>query len=346
MSQMIPFGSGAQLPAYLKNRAALSERNADVVTAAAYPTLSIKGKTFAVVRDGKRSVVMRPDDDETPASYVEVSVLRANMKARVFYMKKYDEADGEAKTPPDCMSMDGVAPLPGVPNKQSDACATCPHSVWGTGNAEKGTGRACSDTPRLAIARADALDDAFLLRVPPASIKNWKDAVKIAKERQIPYNALIYRMSFDIDAATPLLKFKPVGLLDDAGFAKADELYDGELVRAIVGIDVPASAAPAPAPAPAPAVDADELDAALAARAAVNQAKAAAKPAAPAPAAKPTVTPDELDTIVPPAPAPAPKPKPKPAPVEAAPGPAPAAKPAVDDDLLEGLDDLLKNSDD
>lgn len=341
MSAIIPFdGAGAKLPAYLAKRDSLPDINRDVVTAAAYPTMSIMGGKFALVRDGMRTTLMKPPPDEDEAvQKIEMAVLRANMHSRVFYMKKYEEGDSTS-APPDCYTMDGVKPAAGVPNKQADHCATCPHSVWGTGNTEKGTGRACSDTPRLAIAAPDNLDDVYLLRVPPASIKNWKEAVKIAKTRNIPYNALVYRVSFDKEASAPVLLFRPVGLLSDEAYGKAGEQYDGELVRSIVGLDEPPARAAASAPAPAPAVEADELDAAIAARQVVKTAAAKAKPA---------VTPSELDEVAPPAEKPV-KAKPAAAAAKPEPKPEPARQtpPADDDggDLMAGLSSLLDSHDD
>lgn len=346
MSNIVAFDSG-NLPAYLKNKNAdLASVNAEVVTAAAYPHISIKGKTWAVVRDGQRTVLQKQDEDGemAPVQRIEVAVVRANMKSKVFYLKKFKEGD-ENMAPPDCYSLDGLAPSPNASNKQHTNCQICPHNQWGSRISDDGEakGRACADQVRMAIATPDKLDDPYLLRVPPASIKLFKEAVKIAKSRNIPYNALVYRLGFDAEAASPKITFKPVGLLDDAGYAKVQEIYDDELVRAIAGLDEDARAAKPAAPAPAQGeVDADELDAALAKRAAAP----AAAPAAPK-ASKPAPAPvesDDLDAALGGAPAPAPAPAPKAAAKPAVKKAAPVVQEA--DDLLGGLDALLGQSDD
>lgn len=332
MNDIIPFDGSVALPAYLKNRDQVRNINDDISLAAPYPTMSVRGKVFTIVRDGVRTKLMKPapDNDEV-AQKIEVAVLRANMHSRIFYLKEFDEG-GDNNAPPDCFSMDGQKPVATAPNKQSDFCNTCPHSVWGTGNTEKGTGRRCSDAPRLAIATPDKLEEPYLLRLPPASIKNWKEAVKIGKQRNLQYNMLVYRISFDADASTPLLLFRPTGLLSDAAYAKAnDEMYDSELVRSVVGLDEPAAPARAPAPAPAPDPAASELDAAIAAKAATAKAKAT----------KPVVTETELDSVAPP-PKPTPAPAPKAEPAKATkPVVQEAAGPAPDGDLLAGLSSLL-----
>ena len=332
MSAIIPF-DGGKLPAYLKNRESLPNVNAEVVTAAAFPSISIKGKQFTINRDGLKVTLMKPDDPDEVAQKIEVAVLRANTGAKVFYAKRYVEGD---QSPPDCFSRDGKAPDASVANPQAQNCQVCKHAQWGSRISDDGEskGKSCNDQVRLAVAMPDKLDDPHLIRVPPASIKNFKEAVKIAKQKNIPYNALVYRVGFDKDAASPELTFKPVGLLDDAGYAQVSELYDGELVRAVVGLEGELVAHAPAAPAQKPAVETDELDAALATRAA---AKPAAKPVAkPAPAAVQSAELDEaLDVAPAPAPAPAPAKKPaakaKPAPVVAEDG----------DALLSGLDDLL-----
>jgi len=360
MSEIVPFSS-AQLPAYLQNRKALAAINKDVVTAAAFPTLSIKGKVFTLVKDNERKMMMRPDPDEPgseiPAQSIQLSVLRANAKSRVYYKDSYEEGSSDGARPT-CTSSDGVAPNANSVEPQAKKCQVCPHAVWGSKLKDDGTageGTECSVNTRLAVAAPDDLKTVFLLRVPAGSRKNYGDAVKMADSRGIPYNALVMKVSFDPTAPSPKLVFKPVGLLPDDAYAKATELYESDMVRDIVGLG---NADTAPAPAPEGGVEADELDAAIAAKTVVT--KAAAKPA-PAPVAA-KVTPkakpvadasaepagvslDDIESLVEKV-APA---KPAPAPVAAkapavAKAPAPPAPPM--DDLLSELDDLLGNSDD
>lgn len=343
MSAIVPFTSD-KLPAYLKGSSAVAERiNADVVTAQAFPVLSIKGKVFALVRDGVRNVVTKPDDPDEVAQFLEVSVLRANMKARVFYAKKYTEGESEGQRPT-CHSYDGVSPAADSEERQADKCQLCPRNVWGNkvrDDGSVGKGTECAPNARLAVAAPDKLDEPYLLRVPPASLSNFKDLVKIGKQRNIPYNALVVKMGFDRDAPSPKLTFKPVGLLSDEAYAKASEMYEDETVEAIVGAG-PVRAAQHEAPK-VNAVETDELDAALEARAATRRAAAAAATTR----ASATVTQAEVEEAV------APKRKQAKPAAAAAPAPAPAAAPAPeasaaddDDDLLAGLDSMLGKLDD
>jgi hypothetical protein len=290
----------------------------------------------------------KPDDDGElmPVQSIQLAVLRANTKARVYYKGSYTEGESDGQRPT-CASTDGLSPDQGVMEPQAKKCQACKHAVWGSKVKDDGTltdGTECSVNTRLAVADPDHLETALLLRVPAGSRKNFADAVKVADTRGIPYNALVLRVAFDPTAPSPKLTFKPVGLLDDVSFGKATAAYDSEIVREIVGLNHRAEEDAAPSPA----VDSDELDAAIAAKAVTT--KAAAKPAAKAKAAPaPAVDESDIDAALntavaaPPAPVPAPAPAPKPKPA-----PKPEVVPAASDmdNLLGDLDSLLGNTDD
>jgi hypothetical protein len=331
MSNIIPFGNGAALPAYLANKAALASINRDVVSASAsFPVLSIKGKVFTLSKDGEKKVLMREDEPDEVMQNITLTVVRANTKSRVFYAKAYVEGESDGAVP-SCFSNDGIAPSPEAQEPQSKKCQICARAVWG--GKSGGVGTECSMNTRLAVADPSHIEDPFLLRVPPASRKAFAEAVKAAETRGIPYNALVMKVGFDKEAASPKLTFKLTGLLDDTTYAKAHASYENETVREIVGLAVHNEALELPA-----LVDTDELDAAISAKAVVAKA-AAPKVAPPKPAPKPAPAMDDFDVEDIAA---------KPA-AKVAPAPKPAPKAATStgmDDLLGDLDMLLGNSDD
>lgn len=357
MSNIIPFAQGAKLPAYLANRQALASINADVASGHSFPILSIKGKVFTLVKDNQKKILTRPDDPDEVLQNINLTVIRANKNSRVFYAKAYSEDDSEGAKPT-CYSLDGTAPAPGASEPQAKKCQLCPHAVWGSKPGDTGKGTACSVNTRLAIVDPDNVEDPWLLRVPAGSRKNFADACKVADSRGLPYNAVVFKVGFDKEAPSPKLTFKPVGLVSDAAYEKISGMYESDEIKEIVGlIDRRGGHDEQDA---APAVEADELDQALATKG-NPAAKAKAKPA--------PVQADELDDVLDaaaPAPAPAPKAKAKPAPVpseddnvvevpvKAAPAPAPAPKAeatkpaggASMDDLLGDLDSLLGQTDD
>ena len=57
MSNIVPFAADGALPAAILNRTRLIDVNKDIVTAAQFPTLSIKGKVWTLVQDGARAVL-------------------------------------------------------------------------------------------------------------------------------------------------------------------------------------------------------------------------------------------------------------------------------------------------
>jgi hypothetical protein len=235
MSNIIPFDSGT-LPAYLKaaNRAVIN----DDLTAHAgtgFPVISIKGKVFAVVHDGERNVLPNPKDPDSPATSIEVVLVKANKgTSKVFYAKGYQE--GSENTKPDCFSNEGTKPDASVANPQAKSCALCPHSQWGSKIGDNGgKGKACQDSVRMAIATPEMINDPYLLRVPPASIKSLGEYGKMLAKRGVGYNMVVTRVGFDMEAPTPKLTFRPTGLLDDATFAKVQEAIASDTVRSILG---------------------------------------------------------------------------------------------------------------
>lgn len=293
---IIPFdGAGKNLPAYLKSFN-VSEINADLTAHAGggFPVISIKGKVFAVVRDGERHVLPNPKDPESPATSIDVVLLKANKGvSKVFYLKGYDPVNSEGQKP-DCYSSDGVAPAADAQNPQAKKCATCPHNQWGSRISDKGAtkGKACSDAVRLAVAAAGQINDPMLLRVPPASIRALGEYGQMLAKRGVAYNMVVTKVAFDKDAESPKLTFKPVGLLDDQAFTEVQQVVASDIVANILGAgpvviaeapavevdEAPAPAAPAPvAKAKSKEVTDDEIAQAVNAAIAPAKVKAAAK---------------------------------------------------------------------
>ena len=232
MSNIIPFDSD-QLPAYAT--LAADKYNKDLVNhlGAGFPVLSLKGKAWAVKRDGNRTYIKNPKDPESNATTLEVVVLRANPnRSKIFYAKGWKEGDDSR---PDCYSADGIKPDASIEKPQAKSCATCPKNVWGSKTTESGTKiKACTDSVRLAVVAPDAVDDPMLLRVPAASIKAWREFGSVCARRRLSYNSVVVRLSFEADASTPKLVFNPVGLVPPATFAEIDEVAESELVDNII----------------------------------------------------------------------------------------------------------------
>lgn len=276
MSAIVPLTAGSKLPAYLAKREVLAAINADVVSGGAnFGVLSIKGKVFTLVKGAEHKVLTRADDPDEAVQFINLTAVRANTKSRVFYAKAYSEGDSGESARPDCYSSDGVAPAADARRPQAKKCQLCPHAVWGSKPGLEGKGTACSVNTRLAVVDPESSElEPLLLRVPAGSRSNFADVVKTAQSRGIPYNALVLKVGFDKEAPSPKLTFKLIGLLDDATYEKVNALYTSETVLEIVDLQ-PKPAADAPAQIGT--ATEEDLDAALVAKAREEEAKAEAK---------------------------------------------------------------------
>jgi hypothetical protein len=181
-------------------------------------------------------VLTKEVDGETIAvPSIEVVLVKANKgTSKVFYAKGYDEKAEAQK--PDCFSNTGDRPDPSVATPQSKSCAVCPHNQWGSKIGDNGgKGKACQDSVRMAIATPDLINDPYLLRVPPASIKSLGEYGKMLAKRGVGYNMVVTRIGFDMESPTPKLTFKPTGLLSDAAYAQVQEVIASDTVSAILG---------------------------------------------------------------------------------------------------------------
>ena len=185
MSNIVPIANGSLLPAYLRNKTARTDINKDVARGAQFPTLSIKGKVWAIVQNNEKKILTKPEDPDENLQFINLSVLRANTKSRNYYAKAYVEGDSDGARPT-CFSDDGEVPDPSAETPQAKKCQACPRNVWGGRINDDGTpgkGTECSPHTRLAVVDPDKLEQPLLLRVPAGSRKNFADAVKMAETR-------------------------------------------------------------------------------------------------------------------------------------------------------------------
>lgn len=254
MANIVPFESGS-LPAYLK-AVDVSELNQDLTSHASsgFPIMSIKGKVFTLARGDEKTVLPNPKDPESPATAIDVVVIKVNKgTSKVFYANGYQEGE-QAK--PDCFSNNGDKPDAGSKEPQAKSCQVCPNNQWGSKvSATGGKGKLCQDSVRIAIAPVDQVNDPMLLRVPPASIKALGELGTVCAKRGVPYNAAVTKISFDLASATPKLLFKPVGLVSDSTFAAVQAVAASDLVNNILGNGF--SVAPALESTPAPQEEAE-----------------------------------------------------------------------------------------
>lgn len=219
-----------------------------------YATLSIKGKAFAIVKNGERSVLYAPGTRDI-LQRINVIVLRAGKHpAKRFYKGTFK--DGEENDKPACFSFNGLTPDAASVEPQCKSCGACRNNAFGTARMANGTtgkGKACADYVRLAVCPADPSmhDEVYYLAVPAASIKGFNNYVTTLVRHKVPLHGVRTEISFDPMAATPKLIFTAISLVDSQEeFQQLSELRDNALVTNIVNGAASAPATPAVQEAP------------------------------------------------------------------------------------------------
>ena len=266
-----------QLPAFLRVESLFADTDKAIAgIGGGMPAyISIRGAKWHLVgADGEEAQVNQ--------LHLDVIVLGGNEHvSKSYYSGPYDPAQGGG-SPPDCFSDNGVAPSSQAMTPQHATCAGCAHAAWGSKITPTGSHvKACSDSKKLAVVLAadtpilvngaasvaKAYAEVYLLRVPAASMRNWRDYAKDIRGRGVPIIGVVARMTFDPQASYPALLFQAVGfvpseqvfqqlvaLKDQPGTAEAIGANDRPLLAAsnATGTTGQSPLAPVAAAAPAP----------------------------------------------------------------------------------------------
>ncbi len=210
-----------------------------------FAVISVRGKVWRVVHQSVSRPVTRPGTNE-PASSLDVILVAATAGlSKVYYEGNYVEGSDD---PPACFSHDGIKPDRSVQEPQASMCAVCPLNAWGSKVTEQGKQtKACADSKRLAIlpAGGESLPEAerlsvlmnemfggpMLLRVPAASMAELAGYDGSMSQMGFKLHAVVTRMTFDIEAAYPKIKFEPVRPLSVAEFQEVLKWRDSAQVK-------------------------------------------------------------------------------------------------------------------
>lgn len=187
--------------------------------------ISIRGKSFRQIVGGEQTAVSKSQE-------MNVIIVKAAAISRAYYADKYVE--GEAALPT-CWSADTDKPSKDVvaSDRQSDTCNTCPQNVKGSGQGES---RACRFNQRLAVVLDGGLEKGhvYQLNVPATSIFGDADGNRmplqaygnLLRAHDTAPMAIVTELSFDENASTPKLFFRPVRPLEEAELLRAIELSE------------------------------------------------------------------------------------------------------------------------
>lgn len=193
--------------------------------------ISINGGKFRQMINGEQMAVSKQD-------YMNIVIVNSAPISRTYYDSEYSPDKVSA---PKCWSADTKTPAPEVPEDQRQAsrCMDCPQNVKGSG---QGASRACRFSQRLAIVMEDDLDKVYQIQLPATSIfgdvKNGNMPMQAyarhLAEHEAPVVAIVTKMFFDENSATPKLFFSPVRSLNEDELQKVLALKDHpDSIRAI-----------------------------------------------------------------------------------------------------------------
>lgn len=207
--------------------------------------LGLKGCIFRDIINGKEENVWE-------SRSLDVVVLTASKVGRAFYAEKWSE-EAEAVAP-SCWSADGDASAPDVPedSRQSVNCNNCPQNVKGSAEGDR---RACRFNQRVAVLLEEEIGEkkVYQLQVPAKSIFGDPESGKFPLQayarhlagHKTPVSAIVTKMSFDTNSATPKLFFSPVRPLTGPELATVVEMQKHEDALKAIEFTV---AKPAPKP--------------------------------------------------------------------------------------------------
>lgn len=236
MSNLIPFESNSQLPAYLKTDEPVVNEFG-FTSSAGFKSISLKGKVFTISSNGEKTLVTKPGGDGEPAPSIEVVILNSGPKggvyAKTFYATGFVEG---SNAKPTCYSNDGVAPAADAQESQSKKCALCPQNAAGSGaTAQNPKAKACRSSKMLAVAPAGQLNDPMMLRVPGASLIKLGEYGDALSKRGVKARNVVTKIGFDYTVAHPALTFKAVGFVTPEMNAEIGNQAESVLVKAIIG---------------------------------------------------------------------------------------------------------------
>jgi hypothetical protein len=219
-----------QLPAHLQAR-----QKRDLVGAAigglntgSPPHISIADNRFTLVDDAGNQKPMQ-------TLHLDVCVIDANASvSKIFFDPRIPfEPGGDNSNPPLCWSDNGVGASAQASQPQNTSCQLCPQNAWGSATS-KATGKpvkACNDVKKVAVVVA-GIDMVFLLRIPPASLKNWGKYCQTLAGHGVDLPDAVTRLEFESQG---VLKFTPMGYVDEAVAAFSDKVMVAKGTDLLIG---------------------------------------------------------------------------------------------------------------
>lgn len=243
-----------QLPDYLKDPSLFAATDAAIagINGGQPPYISIKASKFRLVSESGEEWLVNQLS-------LKVIVLAGNEHvSKTYYEGAYDPNAAGAAAAPACWSDNGIGPSIEASKPQAQNCAVCPHNVWGSKVTPTGSQiKACADSKKLAVVLAEdvpcivngaagtakAFDGVYMLRVPAASMRGWRDYAKEVRARGVPIIGVVTELTFDPEASYPALLFRAATFGSLEQFNASRALLETPAVAEAVGAhDAPLAA--------------------------------------------------------------------------------------------------------
>lgn len=219
-----------QLPAHLQNRQNrnLAAQAIGGINSGSPAHISIAGNRFTLVDDA---------GNEKPIQtlFLDVCVIDANAAVSKIYFDPRTpfEPGGDNSNPPICWSDNGIGASAQASTPQNTSCQMCPQNAWGS-STSKATGKptkACNDVKKVAVV-VPGMEMVFLLRIPPASLKNWGKYCNTLAGHGVDLPDAMTRLEFESQG---ILKFTPVGYVDAPTAAMSDKAIAAKATDNLIG---------------------------------------------------------------------------------------------------------------
>lgn len=219
-----------------------------------FARVSTKDNRFSLV--SVEGEVMAVNQVDAGISFIDIAIVRSHPGVtKTYYKDAYNADDVGAPT---CFSNDSIVPDNGSEEKQSAACAGCPHNAFGS--AANGSGKACQDAKRTAIFLAAdtpvsvngladtlvAFDQLWGYKMPPMTAKNVARVAKQLEGFGADIRGVKIRAKF---ASQGVVDFTAIGYITEGQYQAVLAAVDTEEAVLMIGLDgKPQVQQPAPLP--------------------------------------------------------------------------------------------------
>jgi hypothetical protein len=192
------------------------------------PHISIADNRFTLVDDAGNKKVNQ-------TLYLDVCVIDANASvSRIYFDPRVPFVPGgDNNNPPLCWSDNGIGASSMASQPQNTSCQLCPQAAWNSA-VSKQTGKgipACSSVKKIAVV-VPGIEMAFLLRIPPASLKAWGKYCQTLAGHGVDLPDAITRIEFESQG---VMKFTPMGYVDEASAMFTDKVLEAKATDLLVG---------------------------------------------------------------------------------------------------------------